>query len=217
MFVKTPSLTKYLFPSLVWKKNTDQKKIWITFDDGPDEKVTPYLIDILEKFNIKATFFIIGNQAKKYPELVKLIINNGHKIGNHSFSHLNGFSTNNNKYLEDVEQAKKYIDSDIFRPPYGKITPFQIKNLKKDFKIIMWDIMSWDFKENIYPNKIYKNVIDNVENGSIILFHNNLKSYNNLTNSLEIILEKLKDKGYQFSTTRYLYRSNLNNFLLNFL
>ena len=201
MFVKTPSLTKYLFPSLVWKKNTDQKKIWITFDDGPDEKVTPYLINVLEKFNIKATFFVIGNQAKKHPELVKLIINNGHKIGNHSFSHLNGFSTNNNKYLEDVEQAKKYIDSDIFRPPYGKITPFQIKNLKKDFKIIMWDIMSWDFKENIYPNKIYKNVIDNVENGSIILFHNNLKSYNNLKNSLEIILEKLKDKGYQFSTT----------------
>ena len=201
MFVKTPSLTKYLFPSLVWKKNTYQKKIWITFDDGPDEKVTPYLINVLEKFNIKATFFIVGNQAKKYPELVKLIINNGHKIGNHSFSHLNGFSTNNNKYLEDIEQAKKYIDSDIFRPPYGKITPFQIKNLKKDFKIIMWDIMSWDFKENIYPNKIYKNVIDNVENGSIILFHNNLKSYNNLKNSLEIILEKLKDKGYQFSTT----------------
>lgn len=201
MFVKTPSLTKYLFPSLVWKKNTDQKKIWITFDDGPNEKVTPYLINVLEKFDIKATFFIIGNQAKKYPELVKLIINNGHKIGNHSFSHLNGFSTNNNKYLEDVEQAKKYIDSDIFRPPYGKITPFQIKNLKKDFKIIMWDIMSWDFKENIYPNKMYKNVIDNVENGSIILFHNNLKSYNNLKNSLEIILEKLKDKGYQFSTT----------------
>ena len=201
MFVKTPSLTKYLFPSLVWKKNTDQKKIWITFDDGPNEKVTPYLINVLEKFDIKATFFIIGNQAKKYPELVKLIINNGHKIGNHSFSHLNGFSTNNNKYLEDVEQAKKYIDSDIFRPPYGKITPFQIKNLKKDFKIIMWDIMSWDFKENIYPNKIYKNVIDNVENGSIILFHNNLKSYNNLKNSLEIILEKLKEKGYQFSTT----------------
>ncbi|MAJ13115.1 MAG: polysaccharide deacetylase family protein, partial [Flavobacteriales bacterium] len=183
------------------KKNTDQKKIWITFDDGPDEKVTPYLIDVLEKFDIKATFFIIGNQAKKYPELVKLIINNGHKIGNHSFSHLNGFSTNNNKYLEDVEQAKKYIDSDIFRPPYGKITPFQIKNLKKNFKIIMWDIMSWDFKENISSNKVYKNVINNVENGSIILFHNNLKSYNNLKNSLEIILEKLKDKGYQFSTT----------------
>ena len=201
MFVKTPSLTKYLFPSLVWKKNTDQKKIWITFDDGPDEKATPFLIDVLEKFNIKATFFIIGNQAKKHPELVKLIINNGHKIGNHSFSHLSGFSTNNNKYLKDVKQAKKYIDSDIFRPPYGRITPCQIKNLKKDFKIIMWDIMSWDFKENIYPNKIYKNVIDNVENGSIILFHNNLKSYNNLKNSLEIILEKLKEKGYQFSTT----------------
>ena len=201
MFVKTPSIAKYLFPSLVWKKNTDQKKIWITFDDGPDEKVTPYLINVLAEFNIKATFFIIGNQAKKHPELVKLIINSGHKIGNHSFSHLNGFSTDNNKYLEDVEQAKKYIDSDIFRPPYGKITPLQIKNLKKDFKIIMWDIMSWDFKENISSNKIFRNVMDNVESGSIILFHNNLKNYNNLKKSLKIILEKLKEQEYQFSTT----------------
>ena len=201
MFVKTPSIAKYLYPSLVWKKNTEQKKIWITFDDGPDEKVTPFIVNLLSKFNIKATFFIIGNQAKKHPELVKLIINSGHKIGNHSFSHLNGFSTDNNKYLEDVEQAKKYIDSDIFRPPYGKITPLQIKNLKKDFKIIMWDIMSWDFKENISSNKIYKNVINNIENGSIILFHNNLKSYNNLKKSLKIILEKLKEQEYQFSAT----------------
>jgi peptidoglycan/xylan/chitin deacetylase (PgdA/CDA1 family) len=201
LFVKTPSIAKYLFPSLVWKKNTDQKKIWITFDDGPDEKATPYLINVLAEFNIKATFFIIGNQAKKNPELVKLIINSGHKIGNHSFSHLSGYSTKNNKYLQDVEQAKKYIDSDIFRPPYGKITPFQIKNLTKDFKIIMWDIMSWDFKENISSNKIFKNVMDNVESGSIILFHNNLKSYKNLKKSLELILKKLKEQEYQFSTT----------------
>jgi peptidoglycan/xylan/chitin deacetylase (PgdA/CDA1 family) len=201
LFVKTPSIAKYLYPSLVWKKNTEQKKIWITFDDGPDKKVTPFLVNLLEKFNIKATFFIVGSQAKKHPELVKLIINNGHKIGNHSFSHLSGYSTKNNKYLQDVEQAKKYIDSDIFRPPYGKITPFQIKNLTKDFKIIMWDIMSWDFKENISSNKIFKNVMDNVESGSIILFHNNLKSYKNLKKSLELILKKLKEQEYQFSTT----------------
>ena len=201
MFVKTPSIAKYLYPSLVWKKNTEQKKIWITFDDGPDEKATPFLVNLLGKFNIKATFFIIGSQAKKHPELVKLIINNGHKIGNHSFSHLSGYSTKNNIYLKDVEQAKKYIDSDIFRPPYGKITPSQIKNLKKDFKIIMWDIMSWDFKENISSNKIFRNVMDNVESGSIILFHNNLKSYKNLKKSLELILEKLKEQEYQFSAT----------------
>ena len=201
MFVKTPSIAKYLYPSLVWKKNTEQKKIWITFDDGPDKKVTPFLVNLLEKFNIKATFFIVGSQAKKHPELVKLIINNGHKIGNHSFSHLSGYSTKNNKYLQDVEQAKKHIDSDIFRPPYGKITPSQIKSLKKDFKIIMWDIMSWDFKENISSKKIFRNVMDNVESGSIILFHNNLKSYKNLKKSLELILEKLKEQEYQFSAT----------------
>ena len=201
MFVKTPSIAKYLYPSLVWKKNTEQKKIWITFDDGPDKKVTPFLVNLLGKFNIKATFFIIGSRAKKHPELVKLIINNGHKIGNHSFSHLSGYSTKNNKYLQDVEQAKKHIDSDIFRPPYGKITPSQIKSLKTDFKIIMWDIMSWDFKENISSNKIFRNVMDNVESGSIILFHNNLKSYNNLKKSLELILEKLKEQEYQFSAT----------------
>ena len=201
MFVKTPSIAKYLYPSLVWKKNTEQKKIWITFDDGPDKKVTPFLVNLLGKFNIKATFFIVGSQAKKHPELVKLIINNGHKIGNHSFSHLSGYSTKNNKYLQDVEQAKKHIESDIFSPPYGKITPSQIKNLKKDYKIIMWDIMSWDFKENISSNKIFRNVMDNVESGSIILFHNNLKSYKNLKKSLELILKKLKEQEYQFSTT----------------
>jgi peptidoglycan/xylan/chitin deacetylase (PgdA/CDA1 family) len=202
LFVKTPSIAKYLYPSLVWKKNTEQKKIWITFDDGPDKKVTPFLVNLLEKFNIKATFFIVGSQAKKHPELVKLIINNGHKIGNHSFSHLSGYSTKNNKYLQDIEQAKKYIDSDIFRPPYGKITPFQIKNLKKDFKIIMWDIMSWDFKENISSTKLFRNVMDNVESGSIILFHNNLKSYKNLKKSLELILKKIK--GTRVSILYYL-------------
>ena len=201
MFIKTPSVAKYLYPSVVWKKNTEQKKIWITFDDGPDKKVTPFLVNLLEKFNIKATFFIVGSQAKKHPELVKLIINNGHKIGNHSFSHLSGYSTKNKKYLQDVEQAKKHIDSDIFRPHYGKITPSQIKSLKTDFKIIMWDIMSWDFKENISSSKIFRNVMDNVESGSIILFHNNLKSYKNLKKSLELILEKLKEQEYQFSAT----------------
>ncbi|MBT7895630.1 MAG: polysaccharide deacetylase family protein [Flavobacteriales bacterium] len=200
MFVKTPKIVQHVFPSIIWKKKTTKKKIWLTFDDGPDKKITVFLLNLLKKLKIHATFFLIGEQIVKYPELTKKIIEDGHIIGNHSYSHLNGLLTSNKTYYNDIDRAQKIVNSNIFRPPYGKISPIQLRTLKVKYKIIMWDVLSWDFKKNISSEKIYNNVINNTQKGSIIVFHNNIKSYQTITENLEKILVKLKEEGYRFST-----------------
>ena len=211
MFVKTPSFLQKIFSSLIWKNKTREKKIWLTFDDGPEEEVTEFILLTLKKLEIRATFFLVGEQIKKYPELTRQIIEAGHTVGNHSFSHLDGFKTKKEKYIYDIELCQKLINekivemgmskkSRIFRPPYGRILPKQIKLLKEKYQLVMWDIFSWDFKKNITKEKLHKNVIESVEAGSIIVFHNNQKSYKNLLISLESILVKLKSQGYSFST-----------------
>jgi|TARA_B110000438_G_scaffold63623_2_gene64121 peptidoglycan/xylan/chitin deacetylase (PgdA/CDA1 family) len=200
VFVKTPKIVQHVFPSIIWKKKTTKKKIWLTFDDGPDKKITVFLLNLLKKLKIHATFFLIGEQIVKYPELTKKIIEDGHVIGNHSYSHLNGLLTSNKTYYNDIDRAQKIVNSNIFRPPYGKISPIQLRTLKVKYKIIMWDVLSWDFKKNISSEKIYNNVINNTQKGSIIVFHNNIKSYQTITENLEKILVKLKEEGYRFST-----------------
>ena len=212
MFTKVPNFIQRFFPSIIWKKKTDEKKIWLTFDDGPEEEVTEFILETLKKFNIKASFFLIGKKIQEFPELTKEIIKEGHIVGNHSFSHLNGFKSKNEEYIYDIELGQKVINEKlvemgitnkikIFRPPFGRILPQQIKRLKENYKIVMWDIFSWDFKKNISPEKIYNNVIDNVVEGSILVFHNNKKSLNNLKLTLEDTLVKLKEKGFVFSTS----------------
>ena len=212
MFTKVPNFIQRFFPNIIWKKTTDEKKIWLTFDDGPEEEVTEFILKTLKKLNIKASFFLIGKNIQAFPELTKEIIKEGHIVGNHSFSHLNGFKSKKEEYIYDIELGQKLINEKlvemgitnkikIFRPPFGRILPQQIKRLKENYKIVMWDIFSWDFKKNISAGKIYNNVIDNVVEGSILVFHNNNKSLNNLKVALEDTLVKLKEKGFVFSTT----------------
>ena len=212
MFTKVPNFIQRFFPNIIWKKTNNEKKIWLTFDDGPEEEVTEFILETLKKLNIKASFFLIGKNIQEFPELTKEIIKKGHIVGNHSFSHLNGFKSKNEEYIYDIELGQKLINEKlvemgitnkikIFRPPYGRILPRQIKRLKENYKIVMWDVFSWDFKKNISPEKIYSNVIDNVVEGSILVFHNNKKSLNNLKLILEDTLVKLKEKGFVFSTT----------------
>jgi len=212
LFTKVPNFIQRFFPNIIWKKRTDEKKIWLTFDDGPEEEVTEFILETLKKLNIKASFFLIGKNIQAFPELTKEIIKEGHIVGNHSFSHLNGFKSKKEEYIYDIELGQKLINEKlvemgitnkikIFRPPFGRILPQQIKRLKENYKIVMWDIFSWDFKKNISPEKIYNNVIDNVVEGSILVFHNNNKSLNNLKLILEDTLVKLKEKGFVFSTT----------------
>jgi peptidoglycan/xylan/chitin deacetylase (PgdA/CDA1 family) len=201
VFVKTPIFIQKIFPDIVWKKRSFKKEVWLTFDDGPDETITVFLLDLLKSLKIKATFFLVGQQIQKFPEIVKRITEEGHVIGNHTFTHRNGWFTSNKKYYLDINKAQELMHTQIFRPPYGKLGLLQLRKIKKNFKIIMWDVFSWDFKKDIKFEKIYSNVIDNVENGSVIVFHNNIKSFKNLKGILEKILVKLIKEGYSFSTT----------------
>ena len=199
---KTPKLFQALFPTLVWKNATNEKKVWLTFDDGPTAEITPFVLDTLLFYNVKATFFCLGKQMVKHPEILQRITAEGHSIGNHSYSHPNGFTTCTKKYLKDIEKWKQIIpETKLFRPPFGNIYPWQIDKLEKEYQIIMWDVMGWDFDKNTSKEKCLSNVVNNVENGSIIVLHDNEKSFENLQFALPKIIEILKERGFAFSTT----------------
>ena len=202
MFVTTPKIIQALFPSLIWRKETLNKSIWLTFDDGPSPNVTTWILSILKKENIKATFFLVGQQIEKFPKLVDAIIKDGHTIANHSYSHKNGWLTNKEKYLEDIESCQALMPNNkLFRPPYGKITKAQIEVLKEKYKIILWDVLSYDFNQNNSPKIVQENIIKNTKAGSIIVMHNNQKSFKNIKPILEKTIQQLKIAGYNFSAT----------------
>jgi peptidoglycan/xylan/chitin deacetylase (PgdA/CDA1 family) len=199
---KTPKIFQAIFPSLVWGNTTNEKKVWLTFDDGPTPEITPFVLDTLLFYNVKATFFCLGEQMVKYPEILQRIKAEGHSIGNHSYSHPNGFTTCTKKYLKDIKKCQKIIpETKLFRPPFGNIYPWQIGKLKKEYKIIMWNVMGWDFNKNTSKEKCFFNVVKNVENGSIILLHDNKKSRKTLQYALPKIIETLKERGFAFSAT----------------
>ena len=201
MFVQ-PKFIQALFPSLIWRKETKNKEVWLTFDDGPFPEVTPWILAILKQENIKATFFLVGEQIEQYPKLVADIINGGHRTANHSYSHKNGWLCTEKKYIADVEKCQQLMpENNLFRPPYGKITKAQISALKIKYKIILWDILCWDFLQKITPEKIKKNILNNTKAGSIIVLHNNQRSFKNLQPILAETIQILKEKGFSFSVT----------------
>ena len=202
MFVKTPKFIQKLFPSITWRKENAQNNIWLTFDDGPHQESTPFILNVLKEEQVKATFFLVGEQMEKHPELLNQIISEGHIVANHSYSHKNGWLSNNSTYFNDIEKCQKLIPKNkLFRPPYGKISPLQISHLKKNYKIILWDVLSWDFSLYNTPKKVKESVLKNTVSGSIIVFHNNKKSFKNLQPILNETIQELKQKGFSFSTT----------------
>ena len=202
MFVKIPKFIQILFPSIIWRQKNYENNIWLTFDDGPTPKVTPFILNTLKEENVKATFFLVGEQIERQPDLYSQIISDGHVIANHSYSHINSWKSNTLDYLNDIEKCQKLMPKNkLFRPPYGKISALQIRRLKKKYKIILWDVLSWDFSLSIAPSKVKRNVMKNTKQGSIIVFHNNQKSFQNLTSILKETIQELKQKGFSFSTT----------------
>ena len=199
--VKTPSLLKKLYPECIWNMETKENEIYLTFDDGPHPQVTQFVLDELKKYNAKATFFCIGKNVKEHFDIYKQIISEGHRPGNHTFNHLNGWKTADKKYLDDIKQAADIIDSPFFRPPYGRATKFQMKALQEDkfqLKTIMWDVLSGDFDEKITPENCYLNVVKYAKAGSIIVFHDSLKALPRLQYALPLVLRFFSEKGFVF-------------------
>lgn len=204
-FVKTPGWLKKIYDSYIWSIPESDKTLYLTFDDGPHPEATPFVLKELKKHNALATFFCIGKNVVAYPAIYKQIINEGHSVGNHTYNHLNGWKTGNDDYLKDIALASHEIDSDLFRPPYGRITSFQAKNLRsamngKEPKVIMWDVLSGDFDIDCTPLQCLSNVLLATVSGSIIIFHDSEKAFPNLAYTLPRILHYFSEKGYLFKS-----------------
>lgn len=204
--IKVPKIIKLLFFNQVWNIPNTENSIYLTFDDGPTPEITERVLEILDNHHIKATFFCIGDNVRKHPEIVQKIISKQHSVGNHTYSHLKGWKTKTKTYISNTEACEiklnslfKIRNSKLFRPPYGKITPWQSYKLRKlGYKIIMWDVLSKDYDASISAEKCYENVIKNVSSGSIIVFHDSNKAKENILNSLEKAIKTLKNKGFNF-------------------
>jgi peptidoglycan/xylan/chitin deacetylase (PgdA/CDA1 family) len=183
---------------LTWSFKENAKIIYLTFDDGPIPEVTPWVLDRLNEYNASATFFCIGKNARNNPSIMDRLKNSHHTIGNHTMNHVNGWKTKNEKYFSDVEECSKYVKSDLFRPPYGKISLLQINHLKNKFRIIMWDVLSKDYDVLLSGEECFQMVKRKTTNGSIIVFHDSLKAEKRLKYALPKVLEYFSKEGYKF-------------------
>lgn len=208
-WIKTNQLIKIIFKNYVWDIPNNENKIYLTFDDGPTPDVTEWTLSQLKKYNVKATFFCIGNNIEKHPDIFNKIIEDGHSIGNHTFNHLNGWKTKTEEYVDNVNLCNNQIQkstnhpisSTIFRPPYGKIKSNQAKKIKQlGYKIIQWDVLSADFDNTISVEDCLENVLSNIKKGSIVVFHDSLKARKNLEYVLPKTLDFLVNEGYNFGT-----------------
>ena len=204
-FVKTPGWLKRIYDSYIWSMPVNDKNLYLTFDDGPHPEATVFVLKQLKEHDALATFFCIGKNVVAYPDIYQQIINEGHGVGNHTYNHLNGWKTSNDDYMRDIALASQKIDTDLFRPPYGRITSFQAKNLKplmkgKEPKVIMWDVLSGDFDTACTPEQCLSNVVLASVPGSIIVFHDSEKAFSKLKYTLPRILHYFSEKGYSFKS-----------------
>jgi peptidoglycan/xylan/chitin deacetylase (PgdA/CDA1 family) len=196
---KTPGIIKALYKSCTWRLSPARQAVYLTFDDGPHPRATPFVLEQLKKYNAKGTFFCIGKNVVEHPQIYQQILQEGHTVGNHTQQHLNGWKTGTDKYIRNVLEARQYIDSPLFRPPYGRITPFQVQALKNKMpgvQIIMWDVLSADFDTGINGEACVQNVVFKASPGSIIVFHDSAKAWDRLSYALPRVLEYCKKKQW---------------------
>ena len=194
---QVPDIVKTLWRTPVWRINTSEKVIYLTFDDGPNPEVTPQLLDILDEYKAKATFFCVGENVSRYPEIFAEVKQRGHAVGNHTYNHVKGNEKTVQEYVQNVWKADELIHSKLFRPPHGRITFKQVNKLKKDFKIIMWDFITYDFDKELKPVEIMKEVKKRCRKGSIVVFHDSLKARENMLVVLPEALKFWKENGYE--------------------
>ncbi len=202
-FFKVNSFIQRYFYRFTWRLNPNEKTIYLSFDDGPHEIATAQVLDILKQYQIKATFFCVGENVNRFPLIMNRIVSEGHSIGNHTFNHLKGWSCPSKEYLKNVEMAEKsistYTRTTLFRPPYGRIRKKQASEiLKKGYKIIMWDILSYDYDKSINIDYCLKMISQKTRNGSIVVFHDSLKSMAQTSQLLGKYIENMKKRGFDF-------------------
>lgn len=195
---KTPLLAKAVYPSCTWNLSRQENKIYLTFDDGPHPDITGEVLDLLKKYNAKASFFCVGENVQKYPDTYQRIVNEGHSVGNHTYNHLNGFKTNTQDYLQNIDKASEIIESQLFRPPYGKIKAKQINKLKKDYQIIMWSLIAGDWDISLTKEQCFYAIKNNLKAGDIIVLHDSEKAFDKMIFTLEKTLEYGSEKGLDF-------------------
>jgi peptidoglycan/xylan/chitin deacetylase (PgdA/CDA1 family) len=196
-----PTWFQNFFPNLIWQiPDPNEKVVYLTFDDGPHPEISIWVANELEKRNLKATFFCVGNNAQKFPDTYAEIVKRGHRVGNHTMRHLKGWQTQDELYIEDVKECSQYVQSNIFRPPYGRIKTKQVRKLKDNFKIVMWSLLSCDFEKNLNCHAALKGLKKKTKNGSIVVFHDSTKAEKNLKKMLPEYLDYLTQNGFSCKT-----------------
>lgn len=198
--IKIPGILKSVFPDITWKIKEDTPAIYLTFDDGPTPEITGEVLSMLKHFKAAATFFCIGRNVERHPDIYEKILEGGHAVGNHTYSHLKGWYTADTDYYEDITLAAQFIHSSLYRPAYGMIRVRQKNHLQHYYRIVMWDVMSYDFNKNKSPQTCLNNVIQNAGTGSVVVFHDSVKASKNLLYTLPRVLEYYAEKGWAFKS-----------------
>ncbi len=200
MKFQTPAFIHRLFPELLWNVPVTDNIIYLTFDDGPHPDITPKVLNILSQYDAKACFFCVGNNVKKYPETYRAIKTEGHLTGNHTYHHINGWRTPDDVYFQDVDACQKMVHSGFFRPPYGKILPSQMRRLKKQYQLVMWSVVTYDYDANLSEEECLQIALSKTTRGSIVVFHDSLKAEKNMLYVLPRFLEYFSKRGFRFET-----------------
>jgi peptidoglycan/xylan/chitin deacetylase (PgdA/CDA1 family) len=199
MFIEQPpQFIRQLYPRACWRMDASERAVYLTFDDGPIPEVTPWVLDVLDKYHIKATFFMVGDNVRKHPDEYKMVVERGHRIGNHSFNHLKGFKETTKHYLNNIDKADTYLSSNLYRPPHGFMRLKQYRALNKRYRIIMWDLVTRDYNSKLTGEEVLNKVKRYARPGSIITFHDSIRSVNNLHYALPRAIEWLLAEGYEF-------------------
>ena len=191
---------RWLYPRALWRMDRHEKAVYLTFDDGPIPEATPFILDILKEHGVKATFFMVGDNVRKFPHLYQRILDEGHQAGNHTHNHISGLRRSLREYSYNVEKANAYIKSHLFRPPHGWMRIAQYALLSRKYKVVMWDLVTRDYSKWMTANDVISNVKRYARNGSIITFHDSLKSIDKLRTALPESIKWLKEQGYEFKT-----------------
>ena len=199
MFIEQPPrIVRWLYPQAIWRMDPSVKAVYLTFDDGPIPEMTPWVLDVLDHYGIKATFFLVGDNVRKHPREFAMIKERGHRLGNHTFNHLRGFEWLTKNYLANADKANELIQTDLFRPPHGHMRWLQYEMLRRRYRIVMWDLVTRDYSKHLNGRQVFEKVKRYARNGSIITFHDSIKSKENTMYALPRSIEWLMEQGYDF-------------------